>query len=442
MLIKARTALVVLGDIAALYLALLLTLFVRYGASGLLEGWQSHFYPFTIIFLIWLIVFYVFDLYLPKTSKNRLELAGLWAGAVLAGFLISIIAFYIFGSFFNVTPKTNLIIFTLLFGGLGFLLRAWQIKLVKSVTWQTKFIILGDSENLRQTITATETNPGHGYKNELWLKDLSEISKEKLLEKIKGEKIELLVIHPELMKNTEVTSLSYSLLPLGVEIKNFTDFYEEIFRKVPLEDLSEDWFIKEINIGSRFYNAIKRIFDLLLSLAFLITFSPLFLIIALVVKTTSPGPIIFKQIRVGRNGQNFTLYKFRTMIQDAERNGAQWAEKKDSRITAFGKILRHTHLDEMPQLWNILRGDLSFVGPRPERPEFTVVLKEEIPHYEIRHIVKPGLTGWAQVNYRYGASAKDALEKLKYDLYYIKTRSLILDLMIILKTTRMVFKNH
>ncbi|KKQ34954.1 MAG: Sugar transferase involved in lipopolysaccharide synthesis [Candidatus Nomurabacteria bacterium GW2011_GWB1_37_5] len=130
------------------------------------------------------------------------------------------------------------------------------------------------------------------------------------------------------------------------------------------------------------------------------------------------------------------------MVKNAEQDGAKWAVRNDHRITPLGRILRSTHLDEMPQLWNILRGDISFVGPRPERPEFTENLKKEIPHYEMRHIIKPGLTGWAQISYRYGASVADATEKLKYDLYYIKNRSLVLDLLIILKTIRMVFKNH
>ncbi|MEK7075474.1 MAG: exopolysaccharide biosynthesis polyprenyl glycosylphosphotransferase, partial [Patescibacteria group bacterium] len=190
-----------------------------------------------------------------------------------------------------------------------------------------------------------------------------------------------------------------------------------------------------------FYDAAKRTIDFCLALFFNIVFLPLILIIALLIKSTSKGLIIFKQERVGLNNESFTLFKFRTMRPDAEKNGPQWASENDSRITPFGKILRRTHLDELPQLFNILKGDLSFVGPRPERPEFVEKLKEQIPYYEIRHIIKPGLTGWAQINYRYGASVKDAYEKLQYEIYYLKNRSLILDLLIILKTVRLFFIN-
>jgi exopolysaccharide biosynthesis polyprenyl glycosylphosphotransferase len=166
---------------------------------------------------------------------------------------------------------------------------------------------------------------------------------------------------------------------------------------------------------------------------------PLFPLIALAVMLTSPGPVLFRQQRVGRRGETFTLYKFRTMRQDAEATtGAVWAGKDDPRITTVGKVLRTTRLDEIPQLWNVLIGDMGFVGPRPERPEFVQWLAEEIPYYTLRHIIRPGLTGWAQVRYQYGASLKESETKLQYDLYYIKHMSLSLDLWIIFETLKTV----
>jgi lipopolysaccharide/colanic/teichoic acid biosynthesis glycosyltransferase len=151
-------------------------------------------------------------------------------------------------------------------------------------------------------------------------------------------------------------------------------------------------------------------------------------------KIVSRGPVLFCQTRVGMHGKTFTIYKFRTMRIDAEKSGAQWAQDNDERITPLGNFFRSSRIDELPQCWNIIKGDMSIVGPRPERPEFTSSLAKEIPYYDLRHVVKPGLTGWAQVSYPYGASTEDSLRKLQYDLYYIKNYSLLLDLNILLRT--------
>lgn len=166
--------------------------------------------------------------------------------------------------------------------------------------------------------------------------------------------------------------------------------------------------------------------------------SPVFLLIAALIRLDSPGSSIYRQTRVGEGGKTFTLYKFRSMRQDAEQTGAQWAGANDVRITRLGRFLRVTRLDELPQLINVIRGDMSFIGPRPERPEFTSMLEKQIPYYDSRYLVKPGITGWAQVLYPYGASVDDAREKLQYDLYYIKHYSLLLDIAIIFKTVRVV----
>jgi len=165
------------------------------------------------------------------------------------------------------------------------------------------------------------------------------------------------------------------------------------------------------------------------------------ILIAILVAVTSSGPAIYKQVRVGKNGRHFTLYKFRTMRQDAEKQGAQWATKGDARATPVGKFLRASHLDELPQLANIIRGDISFVGPRPERPEWVEKLEKQIPYYEARLLVKPGISGWAQLNHRADLALEDVKEKLQYDIYYLKNRSLILDLAIIVKTIKTFFVN-
>ena len=180
----------------------------------------------------------------------------------------------------------------------------------------------------------------------------------------------------------------------------------------------------------------KRIFDVVAGLGLLVFFAPLLALTAIVIRIDSPGPVLYRQRRVGLNGRIFKIYKFRSMVVDAEKSGAQWASKQDPRVTRVGRFIRKTRIDEIPQALNVLKGEMSFVGPRPERPEFVEQLENAIPNYHLRHLVKPGITGWAQVKYVYGASIEDACEKLKYDLYYIKHYGLWRDFLITLLTIR------
>ena len=227
----------------------------------------------------------------------------------------------------------------------------------------------------------------------------------------------------------------------GARIYDLTDFYERFFFKLPVLNLRDGWLIFAHGFDLLHRNVelrIKRVIDVFLSLSLLVALSPLMLIAAFAVKFDSKGPILFRQLRTGLKGEVFTLHKFRTMIEDAEQSGAQWAAKNDPRVTRIGRLLRATRIDELPQLWNVLIGEMSFIGPRPERPDFNRELEEAIPYYDLRHLVKPGITGWAQVLYPYGASIEDAREKLQYDLYYIKNYSAMLDLVILIRTFRVV----
>ena len=179
---------------------------------------------------------------------------------------------------------------------------------------------------------------------------------------------------------------------------------------------------------------IKRSFDIVVAVSGLLVLFPLLVVVAVLIKLESRGPAFYSQERVGQFNRSFRILKLRTMVRDAEREGAKWASRGDSRITRIGRFLRKTRIDEIPQFWNVLRGEMSLTGPRPERPEFVEMLAEQIPFYLQRHLVKPGLTGWAQINYPYGASVEDAANKLKYDLYYIKHASIVLDFQIALRT--------
>ena len=226
----------------------------------------------------------------------------------------------------------------------------------------------------------------------------------------------------------------------GVQVLDAPSFYEETTGRLLLENITPGWFI--FSNGFRvttMVRLLKRSLDISTAVVGLTLTAPLLPLLAGLIKLSSPGPVLFSQIRVGQGDLPFTIYKFRTMRQDAEaKTGAVWSQKNDPRITRLGKFMRKTRLDEIPQLYNILKGDMSLVGPRPERPEFVKDLKEIIPYYSERHYVKPGLTGWAQVCYPYGSSVEDAIEKLRYDLFYIKNISFWMDIKVIFKTVGVV----
>jgi sugar transferase (PEP-CTERM system associated) len=225
----------------------------------------------------------------------------------------------------------------------------------------------------------------------------------------------------------------------GISIKQGDNFYETITGKFPVErvDPSGIFFSDGFTLG-RWTNMIKRVLDICLAISGILISMPLTILSAIIIKLESPGPVFYLQERVGKRGQIFKVIKFRSMRQDAEKDGAVWAMENDTRVTYFGRVIRKLRFDETPQMFNVLMGEMSFVGPRPERPVFVDELSEKIPYYAIRHYVKPGITGWAQVSYPYGASVEDALRKLEYDLYYMKNISVFMDLLIIFKTIKTV----
>lgn len=227
----------------------------------------------------------------------------------------------------------------------------------------------------------------------------------------------------------------------GLLIVPLSAVFERLWKKIPVQHLDHRWFLQNdgfVLVNSPVRQKIKRLMDLILGLGLLAVLWPFMILTALAVRLESRGAAIYSQIRTGKGGSPFVIFKFRSMRNDAEKAGAQWAQAQDPRITKVGNFIRKTRLDEFPQLFNVLRGDMSFVGPRPERPEFNESLAKEIPYYQLRHLVRPGITGWAQIMYPYGASAEDALRKLEFDLYYIKNYSLWLDVKILLKTVRTV----
>lgn len=251
----------------------------------------------------------------------------------------------------------------------------------------------------------------------------------------------MIVLLPDAPLDSEIAHELLEAKLHGVMVVDIRSFYEHVVQRLPLSQINDEWLLQSdgFSLNTRgSLRRLKRAFDVMVSLFLLILTLPITLVAALIVRLESPGPVIYRQDRVGLHEKEFTVYKFRSMRNDAEKNGAVWAAKNDARVTRFGKFMRKTRIDELPQLWNVLKGDMSFIGPRPERMTFVKELKREIPYYGMRHTVKPGLTGWAQVSYPYGASVADARRKLEYDLYYIKNLSILMDIRIMFKTLGVV----
>ena len=226
----------------------------------------------------------------------------------------------------------------------------------------------------------------------------------------------------------------------GVRVTDLARFFERVYGKVPIESLKVSWLIYGDGYRQGWLRtSVKRAFDILAATLLLIVTLPIMGIVALLIAIEGRGPVIYRQERVGHRGRIFTLLKFRSMATDAERDGkASWAVVNDARVTGVGRFIRFARIDELPQLFNVFKGEMSLVGPRPERPQFVAMLTEQIPFYAVRHSVKPGITGWAQVRYSYGGSVEQALRKLEYDLFYVKNNTLVLDVMILLETIRVV----
>jgi exopolysaccharide biosynthesis polyprenyl glycosylphosphotransferase len=264
---------------------------------------------------------------------------------------------------------------------------------------------------------------------------------DRLPELVKAHGIQKVVVAITRHVRQEIYKLLVDAKFDGVVVYDMPSFYQRLLGKVPVLHVSDMWFVYAdlYGVSKNLYTIkVKKLLDRVFGLVGLILALPVMAAIAVSIKIDSRGPVFYRQDRTGLDGAAFTLLKFRSMIKEAEKNGAVWATEKDPRVTRVGKVIRLLRIDELPQIWNVLKGEMSLVGPRPERPEFVRDLAEQIPYYSLRHSVKPGLTGWAQINYRYGASKDDAMEKLQYDLYYIKNMSLLFDLQILLKTVKVV----
>ncbi len=439
---RLKSFLFFLADAAALYAALFITLILRYGAHWFEEFDDAHAFPFTIIFILWIAVFYIAGLYDLRRLRNSFDFLKTLFLSNSVSAAVAVLLFYLIPAF-GIAPKTNLVIFIIIFTVIEIFWRRFLNRAMAFGEAPNRVLFVGDGAAGDEVKRTVRENPQLGYDIRAEIGEKAAYAApEKIAQAAAQERVNLIVIANGLKQDPALVAVLYDLFGHGVLVTDIASFYELIMRRVPLTEIEHSWFLENIGSEMRFYDPLKRAFEFLSALAIGIILSPIELLIAILVRLTSPGPIIYRQVRVGQRGKPFTLYKFRSMRTDAEKDGAQWAAgKNDARTTPIGRVLRASHLDELPQLWNIIRGDISFVGPRPERPEFVEQLRARIPYYEARLFVKPGVTGWAQINHRADRTDEDVIQKLQYDIYYLKNRSPILDWAIVLKTLKSIFVN-
>jgi exopolysaccharide biosynthesis polyprenyl glycosylphosphotransferase len=363
------------------------------------------------------------------------------------------VLFYLLTPFYTPELPTNRMQIVYFFLSINIALFIWRyayITLISAPRFFKKVLLITDAASVMTILEALQkSDPNYkiiGFinieKEKSYLpfpKDLLSFPAENIASTVVENAIsEIIVATPPTQAMTiTVNSQLVSLLEKGVPIREYTQVYEEITHRIPVQYVEQDfyrYFPFSRSNQNKLYLFFHRILDLLFSLiglAFGLLITPVILIGNTI---GNRGPVFYTQTRVGRNGKHFKIYKLRSMVIDAEKDGAQYAAAKDVRVTKFGRFLRRSRFDEIPQFINVIKGDMSVIGPRPERPVFVKNLSEKIPFYEVRHLVKPGVTGWAQVNAKYGMTQEDALEKLQYDLYYIKRRSLFLDISIVIKT--------
>ncbi len=440
-----RTLVLLAGEALFVCLSFLAATLIQFGPdSYLVLNYEKGLYKILAITALVLICSYYFDLYAPQLLTSGGET---WFRLLLvlgtSSFLMAGIGY----RFPEVMLGRRADLFGLIIlTGTLLLWRGAYSWLLRQPYLTERIYVLGSGDRARRLVDAIRSRKDLGMTVVGWAGAFGNggSDREDLAATVRGlvgkGHVDRLIVALSDRRNALPVRELLDLRLGAIKVEDVSSILEKISGKIEIENLYPSSLIYSegfrLGVGSLF---VRRCVSLVMAAIALLLCLPLIPIIALAVKLSSKGPVLFRQQRVGQRGEVFTLYKFRTMHQDAEaQTGAVWAGKDDARVTRVGKLLRATRLDEIPQLWNVLIGDMGFVGPRPERPEFVKWLAENIPYYNLRHIIRPGITGWAQVRYRYGASLEETREKVQYDLYYIKHMSLSLDLLIMFGTIKIV----
>lgn len=428
---KKETAVLFLGDVILLYFSLWLALFVRNFSLPSAEVWGLHFAPFTIIITVWVLVFFISGLYEKHTLILKSRLPSTVLNTQIVNSFIAVLFFY-FIPYFGIAPKTNLFIYLFLSFALILLWRVYGDRVLHPSVKQ-KGIIVGSGEEMKELLEEVNNNPRYGLEF-ISSVDLDKVAgvdfQEEILNRVYSEEVQIIAIDLKSEKVEPILPHLYNLIFSRVKFIDMYKIYEDLFDRVPLSLVRYNWFLENISIESETaYDILKRIMDVLAALSVGLVSLFLYPLVALAIKLDDGGKIFFTQERVGKNNKVISIKKFRSM-----------SNKEFGKVTRVGKWLRKMRLDELPQLWSVFKGDMSLTGPRPEIPALVKQYEAEIPYYNVRHLVKPGLSGWAQLYHsdppKVVADNDKTRRKLSYDLYYIKNRSAMLDLKIALKTLK------
>lgn len=438
---KRKDFLVLLGgDVAFLLASLWISLLLRNVAPPSRELFLTHVAPFSLLFVAWVAVFYIAGLYEKHTTIIQSKLPSVLGAAQLANSAVAVVFFY-FIPFFGITPKTILFIYLFVSFALILFWRTYGYFALGSKK-QVNAILIGSGEEVKELVAEVNNNPIYNLRFvssvDLERADESGFWRE-IVAKVYAEEVSVIAIDLS-HKNVEpVLPHLYNLIFSNVNFIDMHKVYEDIFDRVPLSLLRYNWFLENVSTNPRTaYDAVKRLMDIVLSF---ILFTPSLIIYPLVwlaIKLDDGGPLFIVQERVGEDNRVVKILKFRSMTHDDK--GAYGTDTRPNQVTRVGAFLRKSRLDELPQLVNVMKGDLSLIGPRPELPSLVKHYTEEIPYYNVRHLIKPGLSGWAQIYHdthpHHEVATEETKQKLSYDLYYIKNRSLLLDLKIALRTIR------
>jgi exopolysaccharide biosynthesis polyprenyl glycosylphosphotransferase len=430
-----------LGDILSLLAALWLSLFLRTFIAPSNELFFTHLVPFSLLFLVWVVVFYIAGLYERHTLMLQSRLPSILFNAQIVNSTIAVVFFY-FVPFFGITPKTILFIYLVVSFILIFFWRAY-VFLAIGVKQPIKAVLVGSGEEMKELFEEVNSNPLYNFRfvSSVDL-DRTEGSgfKDEVVGQVYSEGVSLIAIDLSNERVEPVLPSLYNLIFSKIQFVDMYRVYEDIFKRVPLSLLKYNWFLENISTSPRHtYDALKRVMDILISIPLLIIPFITYPFAFIMMKIEDGGPIFIHQERLGKNNQVVRIVKFRTMTANDHGNYENGETKL--KVTKVGAFLRKSRLDEFPQLWNVLKGDISLIGPRPELPALVKLYEKEIPYYNVRHLIKPGLSGWAQIyqdteHPHHAQAVMQTKEKLSYDLFYIKNRSFILDLKIALKTIK------
>ena len=427
-MIRARYYLLAFGDLLMCGVALGLMIMVRFGTHWNSELVMKHASAFSLVFPIWLVIFFIFNLYTIRLINPNPRTIGQMALAIATAVVVSVLIFYIHPAF-GILPKENLLIV----GIFAFItVTAWRrfFYALTASAFVRSIALVGDSVEMEDLKHEIRANPYIG-KIVLHTKDVDSLVSSSL-----SRKIDLVILASS---TPEAASILFQRF--NASTQTLVDAYQELLAKIPLSLVTEETTVSLLTQKESPAAAIAtRIMEITISLIVLIVTSPFLAVAAIAKKIEDGGQVIlYPHVRVGKNGKEFQFYKIRSMVMDAEKTGVQWTTEHDPRITPIGRVIRKLHIDELPQFWNIVKGYMALVGPRPERPQFVKKLEEDIPYYTLRHVIKPGFTGWAQIKFRYARTVLDSRKKFEYDLYYLVHRNLLLDLGIMLKTIQIVF---